>query len=130
MKKILLSVIMVASFSMFCHAQTPDPNVVMAEKMLAFVRADNADSLYSYMADEVRGMVKPESLKGTLAKVEAMAGKYKGHGAWEVQTVMGTRAYVSMLQFENAELAMLIVFNDAGRMLGIQILPPEAVKKN
>lgn len=92
MKKILLSVIMAASFSMFCHAQTPDPNVAMAEKMLAFVRADNADSLYSYMADEVRGMVKPESLKGTLAKVEAMAGKYKGHGAWEVQTVMGTRA--------------------------------------
>lgn len=107
MKKILLSVIMAASFSTFCHAQTPDPNVAMAEKMLAFVRADNADSLYSYMA-----------------------GKYKGHGAWEVQTVMGTRAYVSMLQFENAELAMLIVFNDAGRMLGIQILPPEAVKKN
>lgn len=127
MKEILLSVIMAASFSMFCHAQTPDPNVAMAEKMLAFVRADNADSL---MADEVRGMVKPESLKGTLAKVEAMAGKYKGHGAWEVQTVMGTRAYVLMLQFENAELAMLIVFNDAGRMLGIQILPPEAVKKN
>lgn len=120
---------MAASFSMFCHAQTPDPNVAMAEKMLAFVRADNADSLYSYMADEVRGMVKPESLKGIMANVEAMAGKYKGHGAWEVQTVMGTRAYVSMLQFENAELAMLIVFNDAGRMLGIQILPPEAVKK-
>ena len=34
-----------------------------------------------------------------------------------------------MMQFERAELAMLIVFNGAGRMLGIQMLPPEAVKK-
>lgn len=130
MKKHLFTMMMAAAFSIGAVAQTDDPNVAQAEKMLGFALADRADSLYAYMAEEVLPMVKKESLAGGVAQVEAMVGKYKSHGAWEQQTIMGTPAYVSMLQFERGEMAMLIVFNAKGRMLGIQIVPPEAVKKN
>ena len=41
----------------------------------------------------------------------------------------GIHSYVSMMHFERGELALLIVFNDTGKMLGIQIVPPETVKK-
>ena len=130
MKKKMLPLILSAAFALGASAQVADPNVALAEKMLTFVQADQADSLYSYLADEVRGMVKPEAFKGSLAAVEGMAGVYKGHSTWEKQTIMGTAAYVSMLQFERGEMAMMVVFNGKGRMLGIQILPPDAVKKN
>ena len=60
--------------------------------MMGFVVADQADSLYAYMANEVSSMVKKGSFEGILAKVETQVGKYKGHGEWEVQTVMGQKA--------------------------------------
>lgn len=129
MNRRIFSLAFAAAMALGCAAQYEDPNVARAERMMGFVVANQADSLYAYMADEVLSMVKEGSFEGVLAKVEAQVGKYKGHGAWEVQTVMGQKAYVSMMQFERGELAMLIVFNGAGRMLGIQMLPPEAVKK-
>ncbi len=127
-KKIASAVMMATAFALGATARTTDPNVAQAEKMFGFVQADRADSLYAYMADEVRPMINQESLAGVLAQAEASMGKYKSHGAWEVQTVMGTPAYVSTMLFEDGEMSLFIIFNDAGKMLGIQLLPPESIR--
>lgn len=121
---------MAAAFTLNSTAQQADPNVAKAERMFGFVLEDKADSLYANMADEVKAMVPKEKLSGILMQVEATAGKYKSHSAWEVQTVMGTKAYVSMVQFERAELGALVVFGDNGKTLGLQLIPSEMVKKN
>ena len=129
MKRIITSLVLLAALSLPSWAQTDDPNIARADKMFGFVQADLADSLYANMADEVLDMVKKENLEGVFAKTEIMAGKYKSRDPWEKTTVHGIHSYVSMMHFERGELALLIVFNDTGKMLGIQIVPPETVKK-
>lgn len=108
-------------------AQEADPNIARAERIFGFLKANQADSLYANMADEVMPLVSRDALVGVMSKAEYMAGQYKGRGPWEVKIVASHRSYVSMLRFERARLALLIVFNNAGRMLGLQLLLPEVL---
>ena len=74
-------------------------------------------------------MVQKQQFEGILNKVEAQVSKYQKHGVWEVQQVMGQKCYVSMVQFEKTELGALVIFDAVGKMLGIQLIPDAAVKK-
>ena len=128
LKKIL--VVLLTACSLMAMAQeTADPNVARAEKMFGFLLHNQADSLYDNLSTQVKPMVQKQQFEGLLAQIELQAGKYQNHGAWEVQQVMGQQCYVSMVQFENIELGALVVFDAEGKMLGIQLVPAEAVKK-
>lgn len=127
MKRILFSACLALAFAGGLSAQEVDPNIARAERIFAFVKANQADSLYANMADEVLPLVSRDALVGIMSKAEYMAGRYEGRGPWEVKIVARHKSYVSMLRFKRARLALLIVFNDAGRMLGLQLLLPEAL---
>ena len=128
MKKILVLLLMVSSLTATAQDAT-DPYMARAEKMFGFLLQNQADSLYENMSAQVKGMVQKQQLEGILQKVEPQVGKYQKHGAWEVQEVMGQKCYVSMVQFEKTELGALVIFDAQGKMLGIQLVPPGAVKK-
>ena len=128
MKKILVLLLMVSSLTATAQDVT-DPYMARAEKMFGFLLQNQADSLYENMSAQVKGMVQKQQLEGILQKVEPQVGKYQKHGAWEVQEVMGQKCYVSMVQFEKTELGALVIFDAQGKMLGIQLVPPGAVKK-
>lgn len=127
MKKLFIALLLGCSLTV--NAQTTDPNIDRAEKMFTYVLNNQVDSLYEGMSDKVKGMVQKNQLDGVLAKAEQMAGKYQSHSAWEVQEMMGQKAYVSTVKFENAELGVLVVFDADGKMLGIQLVPVDAIKK-
>ena len=128
MKTILVSLLMVLSLT--AKAQdAADPNMARAEKMFGFLLQNQADSLYENLSAQVKPMVQKQQFEGILQKVEPQEGKYQKHGSWETQEVMGQKSYVSMVQFEKTELGALVIFDAQGKMLGIQLVPAAAVKK-
>ena len=100
-----------------------------AEKMFDFLLNNNADSLYENLSAQVKPMVQKQQFEGILNKVEPQVGKYQKHSAWETQQIMGQKCYVTMVQFEKTELGALVIFDEEGKMLGIQLVPADAVKK-
>ena len=55
-------------------------------------------------------------------------GKYTGHEAWNIQEIQGMKAYTSLVNFEKAQLGLVIVFDEDGKMLGINFVPANAIK--
>lgn len=128
MKNYLLTLLMACSLTATAQ-DNADPNMGRAEKMFGFLLENKADSLYENLSAQVKPMVQKQQFDGILNKVEPQFGKYQKHGAWEVQQVMGQKCYVSMVQFEKTELGALVIFDVQGKMLGIQLVPAAAVKK-
>lgn len=128
MKKVLVSFLMACSLTVAAQ-ETADPNVGRAEKMFGFLLQNQTDSLYENLAEQVKPMIQKQQLDGVLKKVEPQVGKYRKHSPWEVQEIMGQKCYVSTVQFEKAELGTLVVFDAQGKMLGIQLVPTSAIKK-
>ena len=128
MKKIFILLLMACSLTATAQ-ETADPNMARAEKMFGFLLKNQADSLYDNLSAQVKPMVQKQQFEGLLNKIEPQVGKYQKHGAWEIQQVMGQKCYVSMVQFEKTELGSLVIFDAKGKMLGIQLVPAEAVKK-
>ena len=128
MRNYLLSLLLACSLTAGGQ-ESADPNMARAEKMFGFLLGNKADSLYENMSAQVKAMVQKQQFEGILDKVEPQVGRYQKHGAWEVQQVMGQKCYVSMVQFEKSELGALVIFDAKGKMLGIQLVPAAAVKK-
>ena len=128
MKYYLLSLLMACTLTVTAQENT-DPNIGRAEKVFGFLLDNKADSLYENLSAQVKPMVQKQQFEDILNKVEPQVGKYQKHGAWEVQQVMGQKCYVSMVQFEKTELGALVIFDAEGKMLGIQLVPAAAVKK-
>lgn len=128
MKQFLASLLMI--FSLTATAQDlSDPNMARAEKMFGFLLKNQADSLYENMSAQVKSMVQKQQFDRILQKMEPQVGKYVKHDPWETQQIMGQKCYVSMTQFEKTELGALVIFDPQGKMLGIQLVPADAVKK-
>lgn len=111
------------------EGEDKDQNTVRAEQMFAFLLQDQADSLYENLSEKVKPMVQKQQFKGLLKQIEPQMGAYQKHGPWEVQEMMGQKCYVSMVQFEKAELGAVVVFDEHLKILGIQLVPANAVKK-
>ena len=109
--------------------QSTDTKALLAEKMFGFLIENKADSLYENMSEQVKPMLSANQFQGVLQQVEAQVGKYQGHDAWETQEIMGQTCYVSVVRFEKDQLGALIVFDEENKMLGIQFLPVDAIKK-
>ena len=128
MKHFLLLLLMACSLAATAQ-ESADLNMRRAEKMFDFLLNNNADSLYENLSAQVKPMVQKQQFEGILNKVEPQIGKYQKHSAWETQQIMGQKCYVTMVQFEKTELGALVIFDEEGKMLGIQLVPADAVKK-
>ena len=112
------------------RAQPSDElHLSIAERMFQHLLHNRADSLYAHMAEQVKPMVSPQQLDGAMAQTEAMAGRYLSHSAWGLREIMGRNAYVSTVRFERSELAALVMLDQHGLMLGIQLLPLQMVHR-
>lgn len=127
MKRILA--MLLAATALTVAAQTDDINKDRAERMLGFVIENQADSLYANMSAQVKQMVQPQQLEGIMQQLEPTTGAYLSHGAWEQQEIMGQPCYATEVKFEKTELGLIVLFDPEGKMLGIQFVPLEAIKK-
>lgn len=129
MRTLLLALVAWLVVGIASNAQTTDPNIMRAEQAFQWLLTDQADSIYMHMADQVKSMVTADQLRGVITQTEAMGGKYQSHSEWEVQDIMGQKAYVTIATFERLQLGTLIVFDGVGNMLGINMVPADMVKK-
>ena len=111
-------------------APVEDPNIARSEQMLNLVLQNKGQELYDNLSEKVKSQAQPATFDGLLTKMESQLGKYQSHEPWEIQQVQGMQAYTSLVNFEKDQLGLIIVFDEVGKMLGINFVPTQAIKKN
>lgn len=105
--------------------QTPQSQQVQQtppEIVLSLLKDGNGKTLYFMCDSQVRQAVDISSLNGLWGSLEAKAGKYVSHGKWKGFPGVDGAVY-SNIKFENAEMALLIVFDAGGMVSGLRIMP-------
>ncbi len=128
-KIIFFLLILVSPLGGLAQEKSNDENIARAEQMFRFLLQDQADSLYDSLSETVKPMVQKQQFQGILKMMEPQVGPYQKHGPWEIQEMAGHKCHVSMVQFKKAELGVVVVLDTQKKLLGIQLVPPSAVKK-
>lgn len=129
MRKTILSLLLCAAALTVSAQDQKETTAQRAEKVFGFVLQNQADSLYKYLTRQMRVIISKEQMEGILKKAEEKAGKYKSHGAWEVQEMSGSKSCTTTAQFEKEELGALVIFDPSGFILGVQFVPIQAIRK-
>jgi len=128
MKKLLLTFFLGASLTVSAQVKTASP-AQLAEKMFGFVINNQSDSLYQYLTRQMKIVMSKEQMEGILRKSEEKFGKYKSHGPWEVTEMSGSKSCTATVQFEKEQMGALILFDPSNFLIGVQIVPAQAIKK-
>lgn len=106
------------------------PNTTRSEQIFNLLLENKAQELYDNMSDKVKSQVQPEALQGLISRIESQMGKYQSHEEWEIQQIQGTNAYTTLVEFEKSSLGFFIIYDEVGKILGVQFVPADAIKKN
>ena len=104
-------------------------NAEQYRELLNYVLQDQGQALYESLSDKVKSQAKPEIFNGTLAQIESKMGKYQSHESWVIQEIQGMKAYTSMMSFEKGQLGLVVVYDEDGKVMGINLVPAKALKK-
>ena len=96
---------------------------------MGYMLQDQGQSFYESLSDKVKGQVQPTAFDSALSQVESKMGKYQSHEPWEIQEIQGMKAYTSLMTFEKGKLGMVIVYDEDGKAMGINLVPAQALKK-
>lgn len=129
MKKILLSLFLCAALTAPAQEQA-NATAQLAEKLFGYVVNNQADSLYFHLTRQLKVITSKEQMEGILQKAEERHGKYKSHGQWNVTEMAGSKTCTATVQFEKEELGALIVLDPSNFLMGVQIVPAHAIKKD
>lgn len=128
MKKIILSLFLCAALTSSAQDRSGTP-AQMAEKVFSFVINNQSDSLYLYHTRQMKLIMSKEQLDGILKKKEETAGKYKGHGTWEVKEMAGSKTCTTTVEFEKEQMGALVILDPSNFVIAVQIVPAQAIKK-
>ena len=109
-------------------APDDDPNTTRSEELLGYMLNNQGQALYESLSDKVKDQVKPEMFNGALTQIESKVGKYQSHEPWTIQELQGMKAYTSLMNFEKGQLGMVIIYDEDGKAMGINLVPPQAIK--
>ena len=109
-------------------APADDPLTARSEQILEYLITDKGQEIYNNLSDKAKTQATPNMFDGAIAQFETKMGKYQGHEPWNIQQIQGKSAYTSLLNFEKSQLGVLIVYNEEGKMKGINIVPANVVK--
>lgn len=110
-------------------APADDPHVATCEQMLGYLVENQFQALYDNLADNMKAQVTPATFDGAFAQVENRFGKYLGHEAWEIQEVQNIKAYTALVSFEKDNLGIFVIFDNDGKVKGINLVPAKAINK-
>ena len=111
-------------------APADDPNTARSEQIFNYLLENKSQELYDNLADQMKSQIQPAMFEGALSQVESKVGKYQSHEPWQIRELQGNKAYTSLVNFENAQLGMVIVYDEQGKVLGFNIVPAQAIKAN
>ena len=104
-------------------APPSDKNVMVSELILKYILENKSNQLYDNLADNIKSQTKPETFENILSQIESQAGKYIGHEPWEKQQIQGHDAYMSVMNFEQQQLRLVIVYDKNGKVAGFNFSP-------
>ena len=111
-------------------APADDPNTARSENMMNLLLENKSQELYDNLSDKVKGQAQPNTFDGAITQIEAQMGKYQNHEAWNIQQMPNMKAYTSLINFEKGQLGMVIIYDEDGKMLGINMVPGQALKSD
>ena len=110
-------------------APADDPNTYRSEQIKNFILNNQGEEIYNRISDKVKGQVNTATFENILTQVEGQAGKYQSHEEWLIQQIRGVKAYASVMNFEKAKLALILVYDEQGDIIGMNFAPAEALKQ-
>lgn len=111
-------------------APADDPNTARSEQILNFFINNQGEELFNNLSDKVKTQAQPNVFDNAFSKIEEQLGKYQNHEPWQIQQAQGLKAYTSILNFEKGPLGMVIVFDEVGKMMGVNMVPAQAIQAN
>lgn len=112
------------------EAPADDPNTARSEQILGFLINNQSEDLFNNLSDKVKGQAQASMFDNAFTSMENQLGKYHGHEPWQIQQAQGLKAYTSILNFEKGPLGMVIVYDESGKMMGVNMVPAQALKGN
>lgn len=97
--------------------------VLHAEHIFSLLLHDQTDSLYDALANDMRRTLAKERLSGAMRQAEQLAGSYREHGEWNVSRQDTLTICSTTCTFENGELSLVMVFDDAWFLHGLHLMP-------
>ena len=128
MRKSILALFLCATLSSSAQVPSGTPSQ-LAEKIFGYVVNNQSDSLYTCLTRQLKLIMSKEQMEDILSKAEEKYGKYKSHGPWQVQEMSGSKTCTATVQFEKDQLGALIVLDPSNFLMGVQIVPVQAIKK-
>lgn len=120
-RKLLLFVLTLCPMTLM--AQVSEESVQQAERVFSFLLHNQTDSLYALFDESVKAQLPREQLEGGLKQVERMMGSYQRHGEWERKQDERYEVLMSVVDFEDGQLACVVSFDDARHIQGLRIMP-------
>jgi hypothetical protein len=111
-------------------APADDPNTARSEQILNYFINNQGEELFNNLSDKVKTQAQPNVFDNAFSKIEEQLGKYQNHEPWQIQQAQGLKAYTSILNFEKGPLGMVIVFDEVGKMMGVNMVPAQAIQAN
>lgn len=94
-----------------------------AERVFQLLLANQVDSLYDRLSDNMKAQVSRQMLEGAMKQAEQLAGAYQGHGPWEYRRSGDLDVCTSAISFEQGQLNFVVVFDGQRQIQGLRIMP-------
>ena len=109
-------------------APADDPLTSRCDQILSLLVAGKSQELYDGLSDRLKAKAKPTDFENVIPQIESQMGTYLGHEPWNIQTLQGYQAYTSMMNFEKAQLGFIIIYDNQGKPMAINIVPGQSIK--
>ena len=109
-------------------APADDPNTAKSEQMLHYLLENKGQLLYDNLSETTKGHIDPKLFDGALAQVESQLGKFQNHEEWLIQEIKDMKTYNCPLVFENGKAVLVIAYDNEGKILLFNMVPPEAIR--
>ena len=109
-------------------APADDPLTARSEQIFNLLIEDKSQEIYDCLSDKVKAQAQPSTFEGALSQIEAQMGKYQGHEEWKIQQIQGMKAYTSIMNFEKSQLGMVVIYDEDGKVLGLNLVPAQAIQ--
>ena len=106
-------------------APADDPYTSHSEQMMTYLLEGNGQGVYDNLADNIKSQAQPSTFEEGLAQIESQVGKYQSHEPWQIQEIQNRKAYTSVMNFEKTKLALVIVYDNDGKMAGFNLVPAQ-----
>ena len=109
-------------------APADDPNTAKSDQMLHYLLENKGQELYDNLSGTTKSHIDPKLFDNALGQVESQLGKFQNHEDWKIQEIKDMKTYNCPLNFENGKAVLVIAYDNEGKILIFNMVPPEAIR--